>query len=120
MEALVYNRVPLQVPAESETSPESDMATWPADILVQIFDDKAKAFASKCAEDAIPAPDSIGYELLGADDAVIGEAEMAWETKKIAFLLDGQSGSKEAFENAGWRTILLDDEIQAEWFKEEE
>jgi DEAD/DEAH box helicase domain-containing protein len=120
LDSLVYSRVPTQVPSAPETQPEGDAATWPQEILAQIFDDTAKAFAAKCAGSAIPAPDYIGYELVGADEAVIGEAEMAWENKKIAFLLEEQLDSKEAFAAEGWQTITIDDEMQTDWFKEVE
>jgi DEAD/DEAH box helicase domain-containing protein len=118
--AQVYCGVPMQIPAAPITPPAGGATAWPPDTLAQIFDVNAKAFAAKCAEKAIPAPGYIGYELVGADEAVVGEAEMAWEDKKVAFLLEEQLDSKEAFAAAGWKTIAIDDEIQADLFQEGE
>jgi DEAD/DEAH box helicase domain-containing protein len=116
----VYNRVPLMVPAAAEATLADEDATWPTETLVQLMDDTAKAFAAKCAELAIAAPDTVGYELEDENGAVVGEAEMAWERYKVAFLLEEQAESKEAFIAAGWKVLAADDEIQTDWFKEVE
>ena len=49
----------------------------------------------------------IGFELTTSDGEVIGSAEMAWEEKKVAFLLEDELDCKAQFENAGWTVHLI-------------
>jgi DEAD/DEAH box helicase domain-containing protein len=116
----VYSRVPLTPQTPQEAPAPGGAVGWPPETLEQIFDAFARAFAIRCAGIGIPAPDIIGYELIGESGQVIGEAEMAWERFKVAFLLDEQSESREAFQAVGWVTVFIDDEIQTDWFKEGE
>jgi DEAD/DEAH box helicase domain-containing protein len=120
MKEVIYNKVPLIVPVAAEVANAENVAAWPTEILVQLLDEQAKLFAEKCAELAIVAPDTIGYELEDNSGTVVGEAEMAWEGLKIAFLLEEQTESKDAFITAGWKVITADEEIQTDWFKEVE
>jgi DEAD/DEAH box helicase domain-containing protein len=120
MRDAVYNRVPLMIPAPEAIIPTEGTVAWSSEILEQIIDDQARAFAAKCAGLKIVAPDTVGYELEDESGTVIGEAEMAWERFKIAFLPAEWAESKEAFIAAGWKVIALGDEIQTDWFKEAE
>ncbi|MDR0380715.1 MAG: DUF1998 domain-containing protein [Oscillospiraceae bacterium] len=113
----VYNRVPWMVQTAPETASAEGATAWSAETLVQLIDDRAKAFAAKCAELAIAAPDTIGYELEDKNGTVVGEAEMAWERHKVVFLLEEQEKNMEAFVAAGWKILAADDEIQTNWFK---
>ena len=65
----------------------------------------------------IPAPSVIGYEL--SDDlsgATIAEAEMAWEDKKIAWLLPEQEEYMDVFKSNGWTVLLSSEEININVF----
>jgi DEAD/DEAH box helicase domain-containing protein len=75
----------------------------------------ARDFADRCVSLGIPPPDEVGFELIGEDGAVAGEAEMAWETTKIALLLSEETSK--AFSDAGWRIIYPRDEPNLDWFK---
>jgi DEAD/DEAH box helicase domain-containing protein len=116
----VYSKAPLMVPASPDVAASGTATAWPSEILEQLFEESAKAFAAKCAEISIPAPDVVGYELQSADGSVVGEAEMAWERAKVAFLIDEQIDNKDAFGDEGWKVITVDDDVQTEWFKEGE
>ena len=116
----IYNRVPLMAPKDARESPAGATTAWTQEIIAQLFDDTARAFAAKCAELGVPTPNTIGYELEDENGTVVGEAEMAWERYKVIFLLADQAENKETFISCGWKVVAADEEIQADWFKEVE
>lgn len=113
----IYNKVPLMVLKDTGTA-DATSAAWSQDVLEQLLDDRAKAFSAKCAELGVPAPETVGFELEDEKGTVVGEAEMAWERFKVAFLLEEQEESKETFIAEGWKVITAEEEIQTDWFKE--
>lgn len=72
---------------------------------LEYIDDSAKAMADKLIAISAPAPSSVGYELEDSMGAGIAEAEMAWEEKKIVYLLPDQEAYRSIFENQGWAVI---------------
>lgn len=58
------------------------------------------------AKDGLPPPE-VGVELPGAHGDVIAEAELAWEAKRVAVLLDGAESS--AFTEAGWQVLSAEE-----------
>jgi hypothetical protein len=103
----------------SERLPDSSVDAW-QDTMEQIIDESTSCFAKNCIELGIPEPSSVGFELLGAGEDIIGEAELAWESAKIAYLTPEQLDSEEAFIANGWQTIKSADEIVLSLFKEAE
>jgi DEAD/DEAH box helicase domain-containing protein len=53
----------------------------------------------------------VGFEIVGSDGTVAGQAELAWETEKIAVLLDEQLPYRDEFENQGWK-IFTSEEVE--------
>jgi DEAD/DEAH box helicase domain-containing protein len=78
--------------------------------LEQIIDDSTLSFAKKCIELNIPQPTSVGYELVNENEEVIGEAELAWVSQKIALLTPEQDESVDAFAKNGWTVVRTEDE----------
>ena len=116
---MVYNVLPAEDDAMAEQPLDHSAAEW-LEIIEQVFDKSAIAFAKKCIALDIPKPSAVGYELVGINEEVIGEAEFAWFLLKIAFLTPEQIESEEAFINGGWKVIKVDDEITPSFFKEVE
>jgi DEAD/DEAH box helicase domain-containing protein len=56
-------------------------------------------------EAGFPAP-QVGFELMGGDDCVVGDCELAWPARKVAVLLS--TGEETAFLEAGWKVFLAD------------
>ena len=61
-----------------------------------------------------PVPE-VGFELVGAEGAVLAEAELGWPALKVAVLLANRQADVTAFETAGWRTFTTggDDLVEA-------
>jgi hypothetical protein len=59
---------------------------------------------------ALPAP---GFELLGDDGAIAGTAELAWESVKVAVLMDYEVEYQSRFADQGWTVYLA--AAVAEW-----
>jgi DEAD/DEAH box helicase domain-containing protein len=54
-------------------------------------------------------PPKVGFELLGNNGQVIATAELAWETAKVALLLNDEDTSAVVFSEYGWKTAMLSD-----------
>ena len=52
-----------------------------------------------------PIPE-VGYELLSSNGEVCGEAELAWESLKLAFLTENQKDYAGRFEEMGWQVVF--------------
>jgi DEAD/DEAH box helicase domain-containing protein len=87
-----------------------------------LFDDEwkelknlvSKAFQSlidELVKENIAVPE-VGYELQSDDGAIIAEAELAWESKKLVVLSQEQSCYTELFVNQGWKAFMIDDAIK--------
>jgi DEAD/DEAH box helicase domain-containing protein len=87
----------------SAVSGQAVSSEW-ADTL-EYINDSAKAMADKMIAIGVPVPSSVGFELEDNMGAVIAEAEMAWEERKIAYLLPEQEEYRTVFENQGWAVI---------------
>ena len=101
----IYDAIPV-VTASGSTTAASGQAVsseWEEDL--EYIDDSAKAMADKLIAISAPAPSSVGYELEDSMGAGIAEAEMAWEEKKIVYLLPDQEEYRSIFENQGWAVI---------------
>lgn len=83
-------------PSESLTQVDNPWAD-----TFELLSSAAQAVAEALAGKSIPPPSSVGFELW-LNGLVVAEAEMAWESRKIAFLLSHQVDSKTVFEEAGW------------------
>jgi DEAD/DEAH box helicase domain-containing protein len=101
----IYDAIPV-VTASSSTTAASGQAVsreWAENL--EYIDDSTKAMADKLIAIRAPAPSSVGYELEDSMGAGIAEAEMAWEEKKIVYLLPDQEEYRSIFENQGWAVI---------------
>lgn len=81
------------------------------DCMEEFIDDIAKNCATEMMNKHIPAP-IVAYELVDdKTNAIMAEAEMAWEQLKIAWLLPEQEEYKDIFKKSGWNVILSTDDI---------
>ena len=101
----IYDAIPVVTASGSTTAASGQAASseWAEDL--EYIDDSAKAMADKLIAISAPAPSSVGYELEDSMGAGIAEAEMAWEEKKIVYLLPDQEAYRSIFENQGWAVI---------------
>lgn len=76
----------------------------------------AKQVIDKMIAAGIVAPDVVGYELEDATGSVIGEAELAWESRKTVYLLPEQEQYTADFRSNGWRIITNDSTIDYDSF----
>jgi len=61
---------------------------------------------SECQQAGVSVP-IVGYELLSQNGQIIAEAELAWESQKIALLLPDQEGDLGVFIEHQWRAFTL-------------
>ena len=81
------------------------------DKIVKLADEDIEELIHKLASGSAPLPE-VGYELVDSRGAGIGEAELAWEEIKVAFLMEYQlEESREGFEKCGWDIVTLDDDM---------
>lgn len=115
IEQLIYSKLPSSGSTIHDMGvyKQSEDDDW-SKIREELFDEEAIALAAKLQAANVRIPSAIGYELTGANDSVIAECEMAWEAEKVAALLSEQIDNKEVFENTGWITFTLNDDIPSE------
>ena len=71
-------------------------------------DKSCHGYINRLISFGIPAPTTIGSELMGPDGDVIAEAELAWEQEKTVFLRKDQIQFKGVWQNKGWTVITED------------
>ena len=49
----------------------------------------------------------IGFELIDEHGGLLGEAELAWPSAKIAVLSGANNVDANRFQSAGWQTVLI-------------
>lgn len=99
------------VAATKEISYDSSLDLKWMNCMEEFIDDIAKNCATEMMNKHIPAP-IVAYELVDdKTNAIMAEAEMAWEELKIAWLLPEQEEYKDIFEKSGWKVILSTDDI---------
>lgn len=93
--------------AEAQSPPKSpDEQAW--DDLREVTDKTFHSLLTVLQDHKWPIAEA-GYELEGVDGEVIGCAELAWETLKLAFLTNEELVYQEAFMKAGWLTLPIRD-----------
>lgn len=96
---------------EVPDAPAAAEAAAPRDTLPQAWLDsiqvatESQSFLLHCYQANIPLPE-VGYE---TRDRRRYQAELAWETLSIAVFLPGFDQDKLAFDQAGWRTFMLEE-----------
>jgi len=91
-------------PAEGEPPGEGD--GWAE--ARELADERVREILDALEEARWPVP-VVGYELADDSGAIAGEAELAWEDGRLAVLLDDQLEYRQAFAEAGWKTVALDE-----------
>lgn len=87
------------------------------DIMDEFIDDIAITCATEMHKNGIPAPSVVGFELSSdTSGATIAEAEMAWEDKKIAWLLPEQEDYADIFKGKGWTVLFSSEKITTKVF----
>ena len=87
------------------------------DLMDEFIDDVAITCATEMKNNGIPAPSVIGFEFAeGNNGATLAEAEMAWEARKIAWLLPEQEDYADVFKNHGWTVLYSSEEINMSVF----
>jgi len=93
----------------NKTSDSIDDSEW--DKIAKLADEDVSDVIHALASDSAPIPE-VGYELVDDKGAGIGEAELAWEGMKVAFMLDYQlEEGRDGFEKYGWTIVTLDDDM---------
>ena len=107
-EANLYHELPTKsqawladVPRQPD-GPETASA-W-ADAL-RFADDEVRADLLRLQERDVPPPE-VGFELIGPMGEVLAEAELGWESHRVAVLLTDRSANRVSFESRGWRVLL--------------
>lgn len=108
----------LSVPALEPKAPAALESAW-QEVLDSLFDGVAKICARKMERLGLPPPSVVGYELADNQGRIIGEAEMVWETEKVAWLLPHQLENREIFETNGWTVFTSDETPTQEVLKQE-
>lgn len=81
------------------------------DKIAKLADEEISDLIHALASASVPIPE-VGYELVDSKGAGLGEAELAWEEQKIAFMLDYQlEEGRSAFEKNGWDIVTIDDDM---------
>ena len=87
-----------------------ETSAW--DSIVEMADIEISGIILKLADCNLeqPAP---GYELVGPSGRIMGDAELAWENKKVAFLMTYQiEDNSKAFESLGWTIVTEATDIE--------
>ena len=90
--------------AEADALGEMPDAAWTEAVSLAVA--ALRPILLALAEDELPPPE-VGFELQDAAGEVVAEAELAWEAKQVAVLLDGAESS--AFTEAGWLVLSADE-----------
>ena len=85
--------------------------------VISYADSSARRIMDQLIAAGVDAPDVVGYELEDDKGASIGEAELAWEQKKIVYLLPAQEQYASAFNSAGWFVLTDNNPLNTEKFK---
>lgn len=116
----IYGSLSTMSRADSQLSdrPSEPSEPW-QDTYDQLFDDLARLVAQELEGLGSVPPSSVGFELTNEKGAIIGEAEMAWESQKVVWLLPGQDGNRSVFEARGWKVYVGDEIPNIEILKQE-
>ena len=101
-----YDGLKLYEPAVFSSDQEKETAEQVWQDVWELTDPELHEFLNFIQQKGWSEPE-IGFELITSDGEVIGSAEIAWEEKKVAFLLEDELGCKVQFENAGWTVHLI-------------
>lgn len=87
------------------------------DFMSDFIDDIAKTCATEMMKTGIPAPTIVGYELEDeSTGAVIAEAEIVWEDRRIVWLLPEQEEYRSIFETHEWKVFVSTDSLDSKSF----
>lgn len=83
-----------------------------------LLDDIAKTCATEMKHNGIPAPleENIDYSLVDTRGAIIAEAEIVWEDRKIAWLNPEQEEYVDIFKAKGWVVLYSSEKIDINVF----
>ena len=117
----VYSNLGTIIPEEdvpvSTTNTEVVVDEKWNDIMDDFIDDIAIICATEMHNNGILAPSVVGFELSDeSSGATIAEAEMAWEDRKVAWLLPEQEDYADVFKNKGWTVLLSSEKININVF----
>ena len=121
MDKAVYNNLGTIIPEEdvpvSTTNTNVVLDEKWNDVMDEFIDDIAITCATEMHNNGIPAPGVVGFELSDeSTGATVAEAEMAWEDRKVAWLLPEQEDYADVFKNKGWTVLLSSEEININVF----
>ncbi len=72
--------------------------------VMELADPELRQLLERVRESGIDPPEA-GWEITGADGAVAGQAELAWEKSKVVLLLESEIQSAEEFQRQGWKVF---------------
>ncbi|ABK43864.1 DEAD/DEAH box helicase domain protein [Magnetococcus marinus MC-1] len=101
-----YEKLEIKDAKVQPTGPgEPEAHGWSDDVL-ELADESLHGLLADLAKTGWPEPE-VGYELADASGEIVGEAEVAWETERIAIVMDDES--KGAFTQAQWKVFTADE-----------
>lgn len=86
--------------------PSSETSGWLNEVI-ELADQLLHALLIDLAQRGGPGP-IVGYEVANAAGEIVGEAELAWESQRLAIVLDEQV--REVFQSLGW-VVLTAEEV---------
>jgi DEAD/DEAH box helicase domain-containing protein len=69
-----------------------------------LADPELRQLMERVRESGIDPPET-GWEIIGTDGAVAGQAELVWEYSKVVLLIESQAHYLEEFQRQGWRVF---------------
>jgi DEAD/DEAH box helicase domain-containing protein len=105
-EIRAYEKLEIKLAKEpTPNQPKPGATGWLEEVL-GLADESLHSVLTNLAQDGWPGPE-VGYELVDDAGEIIGEAEVAWENRRLAIMMKVES--REAFTVAGWKAFTADE-----------
>ncbi len=103
-----YEKLEIKVAEEPIPGhPESKVARWLEEVL-GLADESLHSLLTDLAQEGWPEPE-VGFELSDDTGEIIGEAEVAWESHRLAIVMEIRS--RDAFIQAEWKAFTADESL---------
>jgi DEAD/DEAH box helicase domain-containing protein len=100
----------LEIKSAKEPTPEqpkTGVAKWLEEVL-ELADESLHSLLTDLAQEGWPEPE-VGYELSDDTGEIIGEAEVAWESHRLAIVMEDEC--RDAFTQAGWKAFTAEESL---------
>ncbi|MBF0322585.1 MAG: DUF1998 domain-containing protein, partial [Magnetococcales bacterium] len=97
----------LEITLAGSEQPPPVVQGWQGDVI-NLADQSLHSLLGNLAQQGGPEP-TVGYELTNTRGEIIGEAELAWESYKLAIVMD--DSSRDIFSQSGWKVFTAQEVI---------